>query len=94
MKRPCVAGKWWVSLNGKEVFRGHGRSPALSYASSLALVSVFDRKVVFIEVHGPQGVVWRYEESEPEQVETVFAEESAVEFPSREGISMAGSFNG
>lgn len=39
MKRPCEAGKWWVSLNGREVFRGHGRGSALSYASSLALVS-------------------------------------------------------
>lgn len=65
MRRVSDAGKWWVSLNGREVFRGHGRGPALSYASSLALVSVFDRKVVSIEVHGPQGVVWRYLE-EPE----------------------------
>jgi len=65
MKRPCDSGKWWVSLNGREVFRGHGRGPALSYASSLALVSVFDRKVALIEVRGPVGVVWRYlEESE------------------------------
>lgn len=60
MRRACDAGKWWVSLNGREVFRGHSRGPALSYASSLALVSVFDRKVVSIEVCGPQGVVWRY----------------------------------
>lgn len=66
MKRLCDAGKWWVSLNGKEVFRGHGRGPALSYASSLALVSVFDRKAVSIEVCGPVGVVWRYlEDLEP-----------------------------
>lgn len=65
MRRACDAGKWWVSLNGREVFRGHSRGPALSYASSLALVSVFDRKLVSIEVHGPAGVVWRYlEESE------------------------------
>jgi hypothetical protein len=72
MKRPCEAGKWWVSLNGREVFRGHGRGSALSYASSLALVSVFDRKVVSIEVHGPQGVVWRYlEEPDYEGLETV-----------------------
>ncbi len=65
MKRVSDAGKWWVSLNGQEVFRGHGRGPALSYASSLALVSVFDRKLVSVEVHGPAGVVWRYIE-EPE----------------------------
>lgn len=62
MKRPCDAGKWWVSLNGREVFRGHGRGPALSYASSLALVGVFEHQRHSIEVHGPQGVVWRYEE--------------------------------
>lgn len=60
MKRPCDAGKWWVSLNGREVFRGHGQSSALSYASSLVLVSVFERKAVSVEVHGPKGCVWRY----------------------------------
>jgi hypothetical protein len=64
-RRGCDAGKWWVSLNGREVFRDHSRGTALSYASSLALVSVFDRKVVSIEVYGPHGVVWRYLE-EPE----------------------------
>lgn len=65
MRRVCDAGKWWVSLNGREVFRGHSRGPALSYASSLALVSVFDRKLVSIEVRGPSGIIWRYLE-EPE----------------------------
>lgn len=96
MKRPCDAGKWWVSLNGREVFRGHGRGPAVSYASSLALVSVFDRQVVMIEVGGPQGVVWRYEEgrADLDLEDPVLAEGAAAEVSLQEEISAAGSFNG
>lgn len=83
MRRICDSGKWWVSRDGVEVFRGHGRGPAVSYASSLVLVSVFDRQKVLVQVHGPQGVVWSYQEPSPEDAPpdldlVFFVEESAA----------------
>lgn len=76
MRHAGDSGKWWVSLNGQEVFRGHSRGPAISYASSLALVSVFEHRRSSIEVHGPLGVVWRYEESDLSLSDAPFEEES------------------
>ncbi len=70
MKRACELGKWFVTLDGKEVFRDYARGPAVAYASSLSLVSVFDRQKVAIAVFGPAGKVWCYEE-EVEGVEMV-----------------------
>lgn len=54
------AGSWSVSCNGQEVNRLTTQGVAIAYASSMALVAIFERRKPVIEVKGRKGVVWSW----------------------------------